>query len=72
MVFKKKQAIVVLSFAEAEYLATTSAAYEAVWPRRIFRDIQDDNKRLTIIFYDNMLTNYDDKKSCLSQSNQAY
>ena len=35
----RKQATVALSSAEAEYVAATSAACEAVWLRRISRDI---------------------------------
>jgi len=47
---------VALSSTEVEYIAPTSAACEAVWLRRIFRDIQDDNKGPTKIFCDDMST----------------
>ena len=43
-----------LSSAEVEYIAATSATCEVVWLRRIFKDIQDDNKGLTTIFRGNM------------------
>lgn len=36
----KKQATVALSSTEAEYVAATSAACEAVWLRRILDDLQ--------------------------------
>ena len=51
MVFKEASS---LSSAEAEYVVATSAACEAVWLRRIFRDLQVNTKESTIIFYDNM------------------
>ena len=36
----KKQKTVALSSAEAEYIAATSAACEAIWLRRLLSDLQ--------------------------------
>ena len=52
----KKQATTELSSAEAEYIAVTSAACEAVCLRRILDDLQQDNKEPTTLFCDNMST----------------
>ncbi len=45
----KKQNIVALSSAEAEYVATSKAVSQAVWLRRIMEDIDE---RLTQIYCD--------------------
>lgn len=50
----KKQATVALSSSEAEYIASTSAACEAVWLRRILKDLQQDAEDPTTIYCDNM------------------
>ncbi|KAK9669245.1 hypothetical protein RND81_13G119000 [Saponaria officinalis] len=50
----KKQATVALSSAEAEYVAATSAACEAIWLRRILSDLQQDPTDSTTILFDNM------------------
>ena len=50
----KKQKTVALSSAEAEYIATTDAACEAVWLRRILSDMQHKESTPTIIMCDNM------------------
>ena len=50
----KKQRTVALSSAEAEYIAATDAACEAVWLRRIFVDLKQEQKKPTIIYCDNM------------------
>ena len=52
----KKQATVALSSAEAEYIAATSAAREAVWLRRILIDLQHKQETPTTMFCDNMST----------------
>ena len=50
----KKQKSVALSSAEAEYIAATDSACEAVWLRRILKDLQFDQEESTKIFCDNM------------------
>eukprot|EP00253_Pinus_taeda_P019640 PITA_19640 len=49
----KKQPIVVLSTAEAEYVAATAAACQAVWVRRMLRSLCQEQATTTIIFCDN-------------------
>ena len=40
----KKQPIVTLSSAEAEYVAVTSAACQAVWMRRVLKDLSQNHQ----------------------------
>jgi hypothetical protein len=49
----KKQPIVSISSAEAEYAAATSTACQAVWMRRILKDMSHIEKDPTPIFCDN-------------------
>ena len=49
----KKHPIVTLSSAEAEYVAATSAACQAVWMRTVLEDLSQNHKKLTTIFCDN-------------------
>jgi hypothetical protein len=49
----KKQPIVSISSAEAEYVAATSASCQAVWLRRLLKDMSQKEKDPTPIFYDN-------------------
>eukprot|EP00253_Pinus_taeda_P009205 PITA_09205 len=49
----KKQSIVALSTAEAEYVAATAAACQAVWMRRILRSLGQEQAKATVIFCDN-------------------
>ena len=49
----KKQQIVTLSTAEAEYVALSAATQEAVWLRRLLSDIKATPKTPTIIREDN-------------------
>eukprot|EP00253_Pinus_taeda_P036699 PITA_36699 len=49
----KKQSIVALSTAEAEYVAATSAACQAVWMRRMLRSLGQEQAKATMIFCDN-------------------
>ena len=49
----KKQPIVTLSSAEEEYVATTSAACQVVWMRRILKNLSQNQQEPTTIFYDN-------------------
>ena len=51
--FSKKQPVVALSTAEAEYVALSTATQEAVWLRRLLSDIKATPKTPTIIKEDN-------------------
>ncbi|KAG6521833.1 hypothetical protein ZIOFF_018966 [Zingiber officinale] len=52
----KKQKTVSLSSAEAEYIAATDAACEAVWLRRILSDVEQKQEAPITIFCDNNST----------------
>eukprot|EP00253_Pinus_taeda_P012840 PITA_12840 len=49
----KKQPIVALSIAEAEYVAATVATCQAVWMRRMLRSLCQEQANATVIFCDN-------------------
>eukprot|EP00253_Pinus_taeda_P028689 PITA_28689 len=49
----KKQPIVALSTAEAEYVAATAAACQAVWMRRMLWSLGQEHAKATVIFCDN-------------------
>eukprot|EP00253_Pinus_taeda_P018048 PITA_18048 len=49
----KKQPIVELSTAEAEYVASTAAACQEVWMRRMLRSLGQEHAKATTIFCDN-------------------
>ncbi|CAM8908570.1 unnamed protein product [Rhodiola kirilowii] len=49
----KKQQVVALSTAEAEYIVVTTAAYQAVWLRRILEDLKHKQEGPTKIMCDN-------------------
>lgn len=49
----KKQPVVALSTAEAEYVAATAAACQAVWLRRVLRDLCHEQENGTTIYCDN-------------------
>eukprot|EP00253_Pinus_taeda_P015702 PITA_15702 len=49
----KKQPIVALSTTEAEYVAATAAACQAVWMRRMLRSLGQEQAKATVIFRDN-------------------
>nr|GEU73882.1 cysteine-rich RLK (receptor-like protein kinase) 8 [Tanacetum cinerariifolium] len=49
----KKQASVALSSTEAEYVAAAAASCQAVWLRRILKDVGHEQVKLTIIKCDN-------------------
>eukprot|EP00253_Pinus_taeda_P003521 PITA_03521 len=52
----KKQSIVALSTTEAEYVAATAGACQAVWMRRMLRSLGQDQAKGTMIFCDNSST----------------
>ena len=49
----KKQSCVALSTAEAEYMALSSAAQEAVWLRQLTTELKSPPETVTTIFEDN-------------------
>eukprot|EP00253_Pinus_taeda_P019723 PITA_19723 len=49
----KKQPIVALSTVEAEYVAATSVACQAVWMRRMLRSLGQEQAKGTVIYCDN-------------------
>ena len=51
-----KKPIVTLLTTEVEYVATTSTTCQAVWIRRIMRDLMQDQEGATKIYYDNNST----------------
>jgi hypothetical protein len=51
-----KQPIVSISSAEAEYVTATSSSCQAVWLRRILKDMSHTEKDPTLIFCDNTST----------------
>jgi hypothetical protein len=52
----KKQPVVSISSVEAEYVAATSASCQAVWLRRLLKDMSQTKKDPTPIFCDNTST----------------
>lgn len=48
----KQQQVVALSIAEAEYMATTSAACQAVWLRRMLEELKHEHDGPTKIMCD--------------------
>ncbi|GKV47717.1 hypothetical protein SLEP1_g54586 [Rubroshorea leprosula] len=52
----KKQECTALSSSEAEYVAASSAACQAIWMRRIMKDLQQVQEKATKIFCDNKAT----------------
>lgn len=51
MVLKKD--IKALSSTDAEYISSTSGAYQAVWMRWLLKDMNEKQIEPTVIFYDN-------------------
>eukprot|EP00253_Pinus_taeda_P031508 PITA_31508 len=49
----KKQSIVAFSTAEAEYVAATATACQAIWMRRMLRSLGQEQAKTTMIFCDN-------------------
>ena len=64
----KKQTSVALSTAEAEYIALSSAAQEAIWLRQLFSDLCKDYEHSvpTSIYEDNQST------ICMTKNNQSH
>ncbi|XP_052477097.1 secreted RxLR effector protein 161-like [Gossypium raimondii] len=68
----KKKATAALSTLEAEYIAATSAACQAIWLRRVLADLQHEQKEATEIFCDNQATITMTKKSNIPWQNETY
>jgi hypothetical protein len=49
----RKQSIISLNTAEAEYIVACSANYEAIWLRKLLTDLFDLDMEETTILYDN-------------------
>jgi len=49
----KKQKLVALSTAEAEYIAASMASYEAIWLRKLFSELFGHVLDTTVILCDN-------------------
>ena len=62
----KKQSCVALSTAEAEYIALSQAAQEALWLRQLATDLQDEQQQPTVIYEDNQAT------ICMSKNPQSH
>lgn len=52
----KKQEIVAQSTAEAEFIATTAAANQAVWLRKLLKDLNSSSEEGTEVYVDNQAT----------------
>ena len=62
----KKQSCIALSTAEAEYMALSSAAQEAVWMRELNSDLRNHSTEPTLIFEDNQ------SAICMAKNPQFY
>ena len=49
----KRQSVVALSIAEAEYISLCNATTEAIWLRQLFRDLGFTQNKSTTIYEDN-------------------
>lgn len=68
----KGQEIVTLSSTEAEYIAATSAAYQAVWMRRLLADMGVPQNSETIIHCDNQSAIAIAKNQAISRHRERY
>uniref|UniRef100_A0A1X7T3K7 Reverse transcriptase Ty1/copia-type domain-containing protein n=1 Tax=Amphimedon queenslandica TaxID=400682 RepID=A0A1X7T3K7_AMPQE len=62
----RKESCVALSTSEAEYIALTSAAQEAIWLRHLLSEIEQEQEKKIVIYEDNQLT------ICLSKNPQFH
>ena len=62
----RKQSCVALSTAEAEYIALSQAAQEAIWLRQLNTDVQGESSEPTILYEDNQAA------ICLSKNTQCH
>jgi hypothetical protein len=52
----KKQPIVILSYTEAKYVASTEAACQAIWMRKMLKELRHEREEATKIYCDNNST----------------
>uniref|UniRef100_A0A1X7VWA0 Reverse transcriptase Ty1/copia-type domain-containing protein n=1 Tax=Amphimedon queenslandica TaxID=400682 RepID=A0A1X7VWA0_AMPQE len=62
----QKQSCVALSTSEAEYIALTSAAQEAIWLRHLLSEVEQEEEKTIVIYEDNQST------ICLSKNPQFH
>ena len=62
----RKQSCVALSTSEAEYIALTSAAQEAIWLRQLLSELEQEPEKKVVIYEDNQST------ICLSKNPQFH
>ncbi|XP_057982316.1 uncharacterized mitochondrial protein AtMg00810-like [Malania oleifera] len=67
-----KQPIVTLSTIEAKFVAATACACQAIWVKKILKELQFKEDGLTVIYCDNSLAIKALKESCSTWSKQAY
>ena len=68
----KKQCIVTLSLAEAEYVVATGTTCQVVWMMKMSKDLSQKQQEPTTIFCDNNSAISLSKKSCVLQENQIH
>ena len=66
----KKQPIVTISSTEAEYVAATTAACQAVWLRRVMKELQQEHEEPTPVYCDNNSTIALSKNHVFHQKNK--
>jgi hypothetical protein len=64
--------MVLIYFAEVEYVIATSTSYQAMWLRRILNDMSHTEKEPTPIFCDNTSAIDLSKKPRVSKENHTY
>ena len=62
----RKQSCVALSTSEAEYIALTPAAQEAIWLRQLLSELEQEPEKKVVIYEDNQST------ICLSKNPQFH
>jgi hypothetical protein len=68
----KLQPTVAQSTAEAEYMAAAAAANQAIWLRRLFKDLGYEQTGPTVLHEDNQSCICHERKSRFSRANQAH
>jgi len=68
----KKQPIVTLSTTETEFVAAVASACQAVWMRRVLRNLNHGQESSTVIMCDNSSTIKLSKKPSNARNEQTY